>query len=299
MSSYTSATELRQLISTNKSTNLEGKYGRYYDPVEDPAEMKAIVGENISMEGGVAAVLLQIAHAPVGKAVAIHSDFQYRRIERARRSIVYIYCMTFGTTEEKRLITDATHKAHSRVKGLNYDANDIEAQLWVAATIYWSLVKSYENVFGKLEKERADHIYKEFSVMATALRVQPELWPTDRAAFKIYWDDMIDKLVVTKEAKGVAKDVLDPSSSKGIPFTAWLYFSCKRPITRIVTTEMLPERIRNEFNLPSTAYSRQMFRLFNGFNAMLIPYMPVVFREWLKNYYMADLRKRIAAGSRL
>jgi uncharacterized protein (DUF2236 family) len=294
MGSYTTATEV-----TTTSPILEGKYGRYYDPIEEASEMKAIVGENISMEGGVAAVLLQIAHAPVGIAVAKHSDFTYRRIERARRSIVYIYCMTFGTTAERRLITDATHKAHSHVKGKNYDANDVQAQLWVAATIYWSLVESYENVFGKLEEERADRVYKEFSVMATALRVPPELWPSDRAAFKIYWDDMLDKLVVTDEAKGVAKDVIDPNSSQGIPWGTWLYFTFKRPVSRFVTTEMLPERIRNEFDLPSTAYTRTMFKLYNNLNATIVPYLPMALRYYTKEYFMADFRKRVATGSRL
>jgi len=95
------------------------------------------------------------------------------------------------------------------VKGEGYDANDVDAQLWVAATIYWSMVESYEMVFGKLEEERAERVYREFSVMATALRVPAEKWPRDREAFKVYWDKMVEGLVVTDEAKGVAKDVLD------------------------------------------------------------------------------------------
>jgi uncharacterized protein (DUF2236 family) len=89
-----------------------------------------------------------IAHPQVAKGVSAHSYFTYRRIERARRSVVYIYCMTFGTPEGKRLISDATHRAHAQVKGKGYDANDVDAQLWVAATIYWSMVENYELVFG-------------------------------------------------------------------------------------------------------------------------------------------------------
>jgi hypothetical protein len=162
--------------------------------------MRKIVAESASLEGGVAAVLLQIAHPAVVAGVAAHSSFTYRRIERARRSVVYIYCMTFGTSEEKRLITDATHCAHAQVKGKGYDANDVDAQLWVAATIYWSMVESYEMVFGKLEEERAERVYREFSVMATALRVPPEKWPKDTEAFRIYWDEVVSNLVITDEA---------------------------------------------------------------------------------------------------
>lgn len=95
--------------SASQPSAVEGKWGPYFSPVSEPDEMKTIVGESISMEGGAAAVLLQIAHPMVGKGVAAHSSFTYRRIERARRSIFYDYCMTFGTPEEKKFITDATH----------------------------------------------------------------------------------------------------------------------------------------------------------------------------------------------
>jgi uncharacterized protein (DUF2236 family) len=276
---------------------LEGKYGRYFSPVEEPFEMKRIVSESATLELGLAAVLLQIAHAPVGKGVSAHSSFTYRRIERARRSIVYIYAMTFGTPEEKRIITDATHRAHSHVKGKDYDANDVDAQLWVAATMYWSMIESYEMVFGKLDEERADRVYKEFSVMATALRVPPEKWPSDRDAFNVYWDDMIANLEVTDEAKAIAQDLFNQT---GLPYgLTWLYATIKGPFTSVLTIEMLPERIRNEFGIPSTLYTRQAFKVITATNALVIPYLPASIREFPKNYYMADMRKRIAAGSKL
>jgi uncharacterized protein (DUF2236 family) len=40
----------------------------------------------------------------------------------------------FGTDEEKRYITDVTHKSHAKINGPTYDANDVDLQLWVAAT---------------------------------------------------------------------------------------------------------------------------------------------------------------------
>jgi uncharacterized protein (DUF2236 family) len=283
--------------STQDPAVPEGKYGPYFSPVSEPDEMKKIVGESISFELGAAAVLLQIAHPMVGKGVAAHSSFTYRRIERARRSIVYIYCMTFGTPEEKRIITDATHRAHSHVKGKDYNANDVDAQLWVAATIYWSIVLSYEMVFGKLEEERADRVFQEFSVMATALRVPPGKWPKDRAAFAIYWEEMLGQLEITDGVREIARDVME---QRGLPFgLTWMYATLKGPVARVMTVEMLPERIRNELGMPSTAYTRQMFRIITATNAMVVPYLPARVREFPKNYFMADMRRRIATGSRL
>ena len=148
-----------------------------------------------------------------------------------------------------------------------------------------------------MEEERAERVYREFSAMATALRVPPEKWPKDSEAFRVYWDEMVSNLVITDEAKGVAKDVLD---QKGLPWGfTWLYATVKGPVSRVVTTEMLPEHVRNEFGIPSTPYTRHMFRLITSVNAAVVPYLPVSVREFPRNYYMGDLRKRVATGQKL
>jgi uncharacterized protein (DUF2236 family) len=87
------------------------------------------------------------------------------------------------------------------------------------------VVESYEMVFRKLDDERAERVYQEFSVMATALRVSPDKWPKNRDAFKVYWEEAPTKLEVTDEARAVAKDVLD---KKGLPWgLTWAYASLK------------------------------------------------------------------------
>ncbi len=48
--------------------------------------MRAIVGDAMSMAGGVAAVLLQIAQPGVGAGVATNSSFTVRPIERGSPS---------------------------------------------------------------------------------------------------------------------------------------------------------------------------------------------------------------------
>lgn len=277
----------------------EGRYERYYDPVlpQSPA-IRKIIGEACAMNGGAAAVLLQIAAKGVGLGVSAHSSFTKRPVERARRSIVYIYAMAFGTEEERRIVTDATHHAHSRVKGRGFDANDVDLQLWVAATMYWSLVTGYEEVYGKLDDETADQVYKEFSVMATGLRVPPERWPEDREAFQAYWDKTVAELEITEEAKKVAMDVLYPAGN--LPtWGLWLYALFTGPNTRVTTTELLPDRIRNEFNIPSTFFTRSYYLLLRQANRFLYPLLPDSARHFPKNYYMKDFRRRVATGSRL
>ncbi|KAF3026699.1 hypothetical protein E8E14_014656 [Neopestalotiopsis sp. 37M] len=257
-----------------------GKWGQYYDPVlaQSPVIQK-IVAESCSMNGGTAAVLLQIASKGVGLGVAAHSSFTKRPVERARRSIVYIYAMAFGTQAERRIVTDATHRAHSRIKGANYDADDVDLQLWVAATTYWSLITGYEEIFGKLDDETADQAYKEFSVMATGLRT-------------------IAELDITQPAKDVAQDVIYPAGHLA-SWGLWLYAKVTGPSTRIMTTELLPERIRNEFGMPSTVYTRTMYALSRGLNRLLYPWLPEAVRHYPKNYYLQDFRSRVERGARL
>jgi uncharacterized protein (DUF2236 family) len=144
-----------------------------------------------------------------------------------------------------------------------------------------------------LDPERAERVYREFSVMATALRVPPEKWPQDREAFQVYWNETVSNLFVTEEAKAVTKDVL---AQKGLPWgLTWLYLTIKGPATRAITTELLPDHVRNAFGIPSTAYTRRIFNWVTGINAAIVPWLPAALREFPKNYYMADMRKRIAA----
>jgi uncharacterized protein (DUF2236 family) len=202
------------------------------------------------------------------------SSFTTRPIERGRRSIVYIYVQAFGTPTERRYITDATHKAHGSINGTyisqsststpqstevkKYDANDVNLQLWVAATTYWSLIENWEVAYGKLPRERRERVYQEFSSMGTALHVPADKWPKDLEAFEMYWIQTISELVVTSEAKQVGRLVLFPAKKliKWRTLPAWAYIVTYGPLSRVVTTEMVPESLREQFGLKSTKRTR-------------------------------------------
>jgi len=63
---------------------MSGKYKQYFGPVLPPSKEKAIVGDTMSMAGGVAAVFLQIAEPSMGASIAAHSSFTVRPIERGK-----------------------------------------------------------------------------------------------------------------------------------------------------------------------------------------------------------------------
>ncbi|KAJ5107142.1 hypothetical protein N7456_003817 [Penicillium angulare] len=291
------AVETKTTPNTNNAITERGRYGPYNTPLLEANAMRKIVAEQCSMNPGKAAVLLQISAKGIGKGVSDHSSFTKRPIERARRSLVYIYGMSFGTESERQKITDATHRAHKHVKGIDYDADDIQLQLWVAATIYWSMVLGYEEIYGPMKDEFADQVYKEFSVMATGLRVEAGLWPVNRESFAIYWEKMISELEVTDEARAVAKDVMYPGVN--MPWGFWILAKLLGPMQRVATVEYLPGRIRDQLGFPSTGYTRMMYWVKVGIDRAVYPLLPERMRHFSKNYYMADFRDRLARGARL
>ncbi|KAL6853035.1 hypothetical protein ACO1O0_007586 [Amphichorda felina] len=274
-----------------------GRYGQYHEPVLEADAMRKVVAEGCSMIPGRAAVMLQIAAKGVGRGVSDHSSFTRRPVERARRSIFYIYVMAFGTPAERRRVTDATHRAHMRVKSADYDANDVHLQLWVASTIYWSFICGYEDIYGPLDDDTADRVYREFSVMATGLRVPPDMWPRDREEFKAYFDRTINELEVTDEARAVAREVMYPGQN--LPWGFWLLSRLTGPSQRVTTIELLPERIRNELGFPSTFYTRTMYWLRSSMDRMVYPWLPEVVRHYPMQYFMSDFRDRMAKGTGL
>lgn len=80
---FTPPSSSNSIEKSEKSSAGFGKYGEYFDPLLPASkEMRDIVGDGISMAGGVAAVLLQIAQPSVGAGVYEHSSFTVRPLER-------------------------------------------------------------------------------------------------------------------------------------------------------------------------------------------------------------------------
>ncbi|CEL03864.1 hypothetical protein ASPCAL05003 [Aspergillus calidoustus] len=263
-------------------------------------ELQAVAKEGIALAAGAAAILLQIAHPMVGQGVADHSTFASRTISRTQYTQMYIFTMIFGTPEEKAAMKAWVDRAHSRVKGEVqsgerknevYDAMNPELQLWVAATIYASMVGMYEKVYGELPPLKAELVYQAYACMGTSLQVPREMWPADRKAFRVYWDDMIaNKLSVTPDARGVLEELFHP---KGLPLWARPIAWVLLPIVRPLTIEQLPPNIRDGFGLKSTRSTRAIAGLFMSTVAVTYPITPGFIRHWQKSYSLRLLRKRM------
>ncbi|PGH11986.1 hypothetical protein AJ79_04573 [Helicocarpus griseus UAMH5409] len=258
-----------------------------YFPLEyEPKEVQKIVQEAILLAGGAVAILLQVANPGVGQGVNEHSNFAYRVTDRLRTTMTYIYTITFGSPDEKKAIIEMVHRAHAPVNGPKYNANDPDLQLWVAATLYAAGVDIYEKVFGPFDAKTAGRVYEEYSVLATALRVPPGMWPVDRRAFWAYWDEKIETMEITEHAVQVAKDLLWPKRAP-------IWIKANMPAMRILTAEWLPPRLREAYGLKTSKTRRKTYKALMGITKGVYPHLPMFIRIAPRNYYMKDMRKRM------
>ena len=250
--------------------------------------MRTVAREGALLAGGARAILLQIAHPGVGRGVAEHSDFAGRPLDRLRATLTYVYCVTFGTPEEIEAVAATVTAAHRKVAGTGYRASDPELQLWVAATLYDTAILVYEEFFGPLDAAAADRVHEQYAVLGTALQVPTELWPADRVAFRVYWEDMIDSLEVSGDARRVARDLLSASQAP-------LILKAAMPLNRFLTAAWLPERIRAQYGI---GWDQSRQRRYNQLMTLTRPayrLLPVPLREAPKTYYLREMRRHLAS----
>jgi len=159
--------------------------------------------------------------------------------------------------------------------------------LWVAATLYAAGVDIYEKFFGKLSEAASEAVYQEYSVLATSLKVPPEMWPASGKLFWEYWDEQIAGIQVSEHGKKVARDLL--KDNKGP-----LWIKMNLPFLRLLTAEWLPPGIREAYGLKKPGKVRRgVYRVSMVLGRQVYPRLPLFVREYPKNYYLKDMRKRM------
>lgn len=195
--------------------------------------------------------------------------------------------MAFGTPDEKRAICDHVSKVHRKVRGPDYTAFDPELQLWVAATLYDTSLLLYERWLGPLDEVTADKVYRQYRLLGTALQMRDAAWPADRAAFRVYWNRMLDSLEVTEAARGICREFLHP---KRIP----LLLRAAMPLNRLVTSALLPARLRAAYGLEWSSRQQRRFERVSGIIGAVYPRLPLAVRQLPKTWCLWDMRRGLA-----
>lgn len=236
-----------------------------------------VSAEAVLLAGGARAILLQLANPAVARGVARHSDFAGRPLDRLHGTLTYLYVTVYGTPDEKAAIASRVGEAHRPVRGDDYDARDVDLQVWVAATIYDSAMTVHELVLGDVA---SDELVADYAVVATALGVPAGAWPATRAAFAAYWEGA--RVEVGDDAQRVARELLHPA---GGPW--WL--RAAMPTVRVVTAGLLTPEMREAYELPLD--ERRFARLVRVTRAVY-PRLP----RWVRHAPMRRYLKRFRAG---
>lgn len=252
---------------------------------------KDIAAEAIYLAGGGRALLLQIAHPAVGRGVAEHSDFANRMMDRFHATMTFVYAAVYATPEEFATVRRSVNRAHAPVRAEAgpgpdapaYNAYDPQLQLWVAATLYATMTDLYERFFGRLSSADAERIYREFTVLGSALQVPPEAWPESRAAFDEYWNGTVAGLHPTAATRRVVRQILYPSA---IPWWMRALF----PQARLVTVGLLPPDLRSGFGLAWNARLQRRYDRWMRWAALVYPHLPARLRHSPRDAYLKRLR---------
>jgi uncharacterized protein (DUF2236 family) len=259
-------------------------------PRSSPLRIADVSAEALLLAGGARAILLQLANRGVGHGVAAHSDFANRPLERLHGTLTYLYVLVYGSADEARTVARGVGAAHAPVHSapgdlVQYDAHDVSLQLWVAATLYDTAMRVRELVYGPLPAADAESLLADYSVVATSLGVPRALWPGDPAAFARYWADAEAALRVDDVARGVAGELLHPSTA------AW-WMRAALPAVRLLTAGMLSPRLRTAYRLP---FDQRRFRRLLRLVRAVYPRLPRWIRHAPMRRYLSAFRRRAAS----
>lgn len=258
-----------------------------YNSVVEPSLLRTFSTEDIYLLSGQYAILCQFAHPALAKGTYRHSNFAKRIPNRLDNTMRFMNAATYGTEEEKRAIFSVIHRYHSRVKGDDYDANDPELHKWTAATLFVSFVAVHNVFFGELSREQTETLFKEFAIFGTSLRMPPEMWPDTLDEFWEYWNHNIATLEITDMARTMCHQLLYPVH---VP----LWMRALSPVARLVTINLLPERLAKEYHLEPTALNRWQY--YATISAIRVSYLslPDSMRQTMYKQRMDDLSTAVS-----
>lgn len=235
--------------------------------------------ETIGFFGGGRAALLQLAHPWVANSIDQHSQTRNDPLGRFRRTFINVFTMIYGSTDQVMRVANNVHHIHTGIRGSlaeesgafangsHYEANEVNAMLWVHATLWDTQVRMYELVFPALTRAEKEAYYQETKLFAYLFGIPEDALPPDWGAFQDYMERMYNSDEIV--ARRVGREMGDMIFNFGGPLKPALKWM------QLMTAYMMPPRLREEFMLPpDNALNRRIYE--NGLKAVkaLYPRLP-------------------------
>ncbi|MDV8002376.1 oxygenase MpaB family protein [Rhodococcus sp. IEGM 1408] len=259
----------------------------------DGPTLHDVVGDAAFLAGAPRRFLMEIALTPVGHGVADHSRALRDPVGRFRNTTAYIYLVAFGTPAEREAVIGMVNRAHRPVHSapgaeVSYSAFDPDLQLWVAGCMFYGGRDMWQRMFGTINDEAADRLYREFQTYGTSLQVPPEAWPADRAAFDAYVQRSLHGITIDERVREYGAALLDPAGHP-VPVRPVLH------LMRFVTIGLLPEELRRAYGFPWGASAQRRFDQLMKVAAALYRATPRRAREMPRSVLLRSSRRMVAA----
>jgi uncharacterized protein (DUF2236 family) len=240
----------------------------------DDSITRRVNRENILLLAGGRALLMQLAHPKVAAGVDDHSDFRTNPIRRLRRTVLMTMAIVFGERETALAAARTVNQVHARVRGTDYRALDPDLLLWVHATLVDSALVAYQAFVKRLTASEREDFYQESKLAGELLGIPRDRFPETLSDFDRYVAGMIDggEVRVTPRAKELARLVLRPRL-RLVPGPVLVPFE-------VVTSGLLPARLRENYGLSWGRRKQQAFKLAVAAVPRIVAMTPPVIRVW-------------------
>jgi uncharacterized protein (DUF2236 family) len=231
-----------------------------------PGSMMWMVGrETALILGGTRSVLQQLAHPFVSASLKYVSGPGRNVRQRFIRTMHYCTALTFGNREEVMTAARKIFAIHGRVdahldraagvfpRGTRFRANEVDALWWVAATLWDSSVVAFETLVRPLTLDEKNAFLDDARRWSGLFGIPESAMSPDWPSFERYVREMTasDVLTVTDLGRHAARRIFQSPRRVTAPLYAW---------NRILTTGLLPPRLRREFDLPYGPREQRLFR---------------------------------------
>ncbi|OAK55540.1 oxygenase MpaB family protein [Rhodococcoides kyotonense] len=257
----------------------------------------------VGLLAGGANVIMQLAHPSVGYGV-VESRVESGQInrhpmKRTRTTLSYLAVAGMADDDVKTAYRRATDRSHAAVRStadspVKYNAFDPKLQLWVAACLYRGFEDVYLALYDAPEPGFIDEMYSRSHVLGSTLQMPQDMWPADRAAFDKYWDAALDDVHIDATVRRYLYGIASATFVKPAVLHPLI-----GPFMRFVTTGFLPQRFRDEMELPWDPVKERRFALLLRVLALGNRMTPVVVRQFPFNALLWDVRRRMRSGRKL
>jgi uncharacterized protein (DUF2236 family) len=238
--------------------------------------------EMILLLAGGRALLMQLAHPKIAAGVADHSRFQDDPFGRLYRTMSAMWSIVFDERTEARTALARVENRHKKVQGVvspgeplhaknHYDAFDQELLLWVHATLIDSAMIAYDHFVRSLQPVEKVGYYDDSKRLACLFGIEEKLIPPSLTEFEQYMERVLTKrvLVVGPTARNLSQDILYARP--------WI-FKPAGPLFRFVTAGLLPEKLREGYELTWNERKEKTFSLLARAIQVSLPLVPTPIR---------------------